>query len=292
MSAQPLSLRALRIAVRALQAGAPPLAVRLAERLFFTPPRKAISRDLEALLDTGTRFEVRAESRRIVGWRWGVGGRPLVALVHGWGSRGGRLGAYIEPLVQRGYAVVTWDGPGHGFSDGRMSSMPEFARAFAAVREHVGPIDAIIGHSLGASATVLALRDGLTARALVFLAPAADPAGFTVAFARSLGFSPATIDGMKRRSERRLRFRWDTLNIAALARQQRGRLLVFHDRGDDTIPWAEGAAIAAAWPGAELVSTTGLGHRDIVRDPAVLRRAIEFVTTSADPGATPRVSRP
>ena len=270
-------MRALRVAVRALQAVAPPLAVRLAERLFFTPPRKAISRDLETLLDTGTRFEVRTGGRRIVGWRWGVGGRPLVALVHGWGSRGGRLGAYIEPLVQRGYAVVTWDGPGHGFSDGRMSSMPEFARALKAVREHVGPIDAIIGHSLGASATALALRDGLTARAFVFLAPASDPAGFTVAFARSLGFSPATIEGMKRRSERRLDFHWDGLNIPDLVRQQRARLLVVHDRDDDTIPWAEGAAIAAAWPGAELVSTTGLGHREIVRNAAVVKRAVEFL---------------
>jgi pimeloyl-ACP methyl ester carboxylesterase len=283
---QPISQRVLRVAVRALEAGAPPVAVWLAERLFFTPPRKAISRDLQELLDTGTRFEVRAEGRRVVGWRWGTG--PQVALVHGWGSRGGRLGAFIEPLLRRGYAVVTYDGPGHGSSDGRKSSMLEFARALLAVRDHTGPIDAIIGHSLGASATTLALRDGLTARALVFLAPASDPAGFTIRFARMLGFSSATIDGMKRRSERRLRFRWDDINIAEIARGQRAPLLVFHDLHDETIAWAEGSAIASAWPGAELVSTTGLGHRDIVRDPAVVQRAVEFVTHGANPGATPR----
>ena len=275
---EPIRRRAFRVAVRALEAGAPPVAAWLAERLFFTPPRRAVSPDLLSLLDTGTRFELRAEGRRVVGWRWGEG--PQVALAHGWGSRGGRLGAFIEPLVRRGYAVVTWDGLGHGLSDGRMSSMLELARTLLAVRDHAGPFDAIIGHSLGASATTLALRDGLTARALVFLAPASDPAGFTVAFARLLGFSAATIEGMKRRSERRLRFRWDDINIAAIARGQRIPLLVFHDRADETIAWAEGSAIATAWPGAELVSTSGLGHRDIVRDPGVVKRAVEFVTNS------------
>ena len=273
---QPIRERALRVAVRALQAGAPPVAVWLAERLFFTPPRRLLSLDQQGLLASGERFEVRSEGRRVVGWRWGRG--PLVALVHGWGSRGGRLGAFIEPLVRRGYAVLTYDGPGHGLSDGRMSSMPELARALLAVREHAGPFHAIIGHSLGASATTLALRDGLEAQSLVFLAPASDPAGFTIAFARMLGFSATTIDGMKRRSERRLRFRWDDINIATIARGQRAPLLVFHDRDDETIPWADGSAIATAWPGAELVSTTGLGHKDIVRDPAVVSRAVEFVS--------------
>jgi pimeloyl-ACP methyl ester carboxylesterase len=54
-------------------------------------------------------------------------------------------------------------------------------------------------------------------------------------------------------------------------------LLVMHDRDDPTVPWAEGAAIASAWRGAELVTTSGLGHRDIVRDPDVVARAVAFL---------------
>ena len=50
-----LSERALRVAVRALQAGAPPAAVWLAERLFFTPPRRPTSSDMLALLESGGR---------------------------------------------------------------------------------------------------------------------------------------------------------------------------------------------------------------------------------------------
>jgi len=54
-------------------------------------------------------------------------------------------------------------------------------------------------------------------------------------------------------------------------------LLVIHDRDDPTVPWADGAAIATAWPGAELVTTTGLGHRDLLRDASVVARAVAFV---------------
>ncbi len=268
--------RALRLGLRVLQAAAPPLAAWVAERLFFTPPRRRITPDVRALLEGGRSFAVRVEGRRVVGWTWGEG--PAVVLVHGWGSRGGRLGAFVEPLVERHRRVVAFDGPGHGASEGRMSSMVELARALRAVADQEGPFDAAIAHSLGAAATTLALTGGLTLRAAAFLAPAADPGAWTVTFARALGFNQRTIDRMKRRSERRLRFQWDGLHVADLARAQSARLLVLHDRDDETIPWRDGEAIAAAWPGAELVTTQGLGHRDIARDAEVVRRATTFVT--------------
>jgi hypothetical protein len=42
-------------------------------------------------------------------------------------------------------------------------------------------------------------------------------------------------------------------------------ILVVHDRDDDDTYWTEGAALAEAWPGAQLLTTTGLGHRRILR---------------------------
>jgi pimeloyl-ACP methyl ester carboxylesterase len=65
-------------------------------------------------------------------------------------------------------------------------------------------------------------------------------------------------------------------------------LLVFHDRDDRDVAWTDGEAIAAAWPGAELVSTAGLGHRRIVHDPGVVARAVAFL---ARPKSATRASR-
>jgi hypothetical protein len=55
-----------------------------------------------------------------------------------------------------------------------------------------------------------------------------------------------------------------------------------HDREDKQIPYAMGRAIAAAWPGAELCSTRGLGHQRILRDPDVIGTVMQFLGTHAD----------
>jgi len=57
----------------------------------------------------------------------------------------------------------------------------------------------------------------------------------------------------------------------------RAPLLVMHDRDDREVGWNNGAAIAKAWPGAELVTTTGLGHHRIVSDAAVIRQVVTFL---------------
>ena len=58
-------------------------------------------------------------------------------------------------------------------------------------------------------------------------------------------------------------------------------LLVVHDHRDGVIPFSQGRAIAAAWQGAELLSTTGLGHHRILRDPQVVRSAVDFLGSAA-----------
>src|SRR5512139_1804558 len=107
---------------RVLQPVSPAAAAWLAERLFFTARRSKISPEARALLATGQRFTLEVEGRRVVGWRWGGSSAeaPLVYLVHGWGSRGARLAAFVEPLRALGLGVVTYDAPGQGASAGGM----------------------------------------------------------------------------------------------------------------------------------------------------------------------------
>jgi pimeloyl-ACP methyl ester carboxylesterase len=211
-------------------------------------------------------------------WRWGRG--PAVLLVHGWGSRGARLASFIAPLTDARFSVVAFDAPGHGASAGRLSSLPQFISAILAVARELGRVEAIVAHSMGGAATTLAMARGLTAGRLVFLAPAADPAGYSERFASVLGLSPHVLSRMKLGLERRFGMAWKDFDVLASARTMTTPLLVFHDREDRDVAWSDGAAIAAAWPGAELVSTEGLGHRRIVQDPAVVARAVAFLAES------------
>jgi pimeloyl-ACP methyl ester carboxylesterase len=273
-----LALQATRVAMRALERTAPTLGAALAERLFFTPPRTALSPSVREVLATGRAFRVCVESGRVAAWAWGRG--PVVALVHGWGGRGGRLAApFVAPLVAAGFSVVTFDAPGHGESDGRLSSMPELARALAAVADAAGSLFGIVAHSMGGSASALAMAQGLHVERAVFIAPAADPARYAQDFAKLLAIGPVALAEMRRRSEARLQFRWADLDVTRLASGLSTDLLVVHDQQDSTVPYEEGAAIAAAWPGAELVTTSGLGHREIVRDRDVVARSVAFLST-------------
>jgi pimeloyl-ACP methyl ester carboxylesterase len=67
------------------------------------------------------------------------------------------------------------------------------------------------------------------------------------------------------------------MNVEAWARGPRPPLLVVHDEGDPIVPRAEAERIRDAWSGAELLATTGLGHRGVRRDAAVIERAVAFL---------------
>ena len=86
---------------------------------------------------------------------------------------------------------------------------------------------------------------------------------------------------MQQRFERRIGITWDRVNVPATSRSMSTPLLVVHDEGDREVPLHEGAAIAAAWPGARLERTFGLGHHRILRDPGVAARIADFVRPPA-----------
>lgn len=277
-------MKFLRAVLRVLQPISPGLAAWLAERVFFTAPRRALTPAARAFLATGRRFTIQVEGRRVVGWHWGdLHNAPIVYLSHGWASRGARLAAFTQPLLAAGYAVVTYDVPGNGASARGMTSMPEYARALMAVAAHTSnsrPPHAVIAHSMGCSGTALALSWGLEVGRLAFLAPAADPPAWVEPLVRALELRPDVVTRLKTRSERRLRVRWDGLHVCELARglQRRPPLLIVHDKGDETVAWSDGSAIAAAWQDSTLISTDGLGHRGVTQDEQVVRQVVEFIT--------------
>ena len=258
-----------------LEQAAPAVAGWWAERLFFTPPRPHLSPRADGVLATSRPFPVSFGDRALPAWRWGEG--PAVLLVHGWGGRGGHFSSLVPAIVEAGFSAVAFDAPAHGGAAGRQTNLIEIARAAYAVAEAVGPLHAVVAHSAGAAAVAWALHRGLPASRVVFLAPAGSAAGFTRTFASQIGLGPASLRWMTRRAERRIGVRFDELDLRRLARAQRAALLVVHDRDDAEIPWHDGAAVADAWPGAELVLTRGLGHNRVLKDSGVVARVVSFL---------------
>jgi pimeloyl-ACP methyl ester carboxylesterase len=234
----------------------------------------------EAYLETGERFTVRANGIELACWRWGTG--PVVVLTHGWGSRAGRWSSLVPLLLEAGLSSVAFDAPAHGRSTGNSASMPEFARALLAVREHLGEAPrSAVGHSLGGAATALALSMGFDAERVVLIAAPSNAQEFTDRFAETLGLPDSVRSRMERNLEARLKFTFADLHIPTLAAHLGTPALLVHDTGDRDVPFAGAEEVAAAWPGARLMATTGLGHRKVLHDPAVLQETRDFILAGA-----------
>jgi pimeloyl-ACP methyl ester carboxylesterase len=201
----------------------------------------------------------------------------------------------VEPLVTQGFSVAWFDGPAHGASDGRRVTIPEMATALRAVAETVGPVRGIVAHSGGGMVSAWfvhrRLLDGFIdlPEAIALVAPPADFASYYERFARLSGMTPAAHAQFRRELELRVGVRLETLDLPRLATGLPMAALVVHDREDGEVAWEDGAAVAAAWPDSEFVTTHGLGHRRILRDPSVVARVSAFLATRV--GDRPGVTR-
>lgn len=283
---QATRLLAMRGTFGMLDRIAPALAGRWAARLWLTLPRtNAVIRDdrpipgLFVAPSASTKVDL-AGGRTIATERWGEGNRP-VYLVHGWGGWRGQLGGFVEPLIARGSSVVAFDMPSHGDSGPgvlgpRRTHGVEMMEALHAVVEHHGEPAAIVAHSLGAAITAFAVGDGLVApKRLGFIAPTLGPAAHIGATARMLGAGPRTEAAMV---DRITSIVGRPITDFDATKRPGPATLIVHDYKDKEVAHDEAAVLAAAWPGARLHSTDGLGHRRILRDPAVIDEITDFVT--------------
>lgn len=201
---------------------------------------------------------------------------PTVLLVHGWEGRGSQLGSFVEPLVEAGYSVVSFDAPAHGDSEGERASLIRFADAIDAAVRCVGPVHGIVAHSMGGAATLLAISGGLDVKRLVLVAPA-DPSHAIARFSDAVGIP----DTVQARMEDDLVTRYGagirTFGAPVLAAGSPAPALVIHDHADRWVPIADGHAYADARPDFVLVETNGLGHHRILRDPGVIASAVRYL---------------
>jgi pimeloyl-ACP methyl ester carboxylesterase len=265
----------LRAGFQVTSAVAPAAAARLARKLFFTPPRAPLRDEERAILARGEPFSTDVSGQRVVGRAWGEG--PTALLVHGWGGHSGQMTALVEPAVAAGFRAVAIDLPGHGESDGSVSSLLHFAAAIERAAALFRPVSGLAAHSFGAAASTYAMSRGLAVGRAVFFAPPARFEHFWARFRAGVGVPDEVWARMVREAEAWLGVSFDGIAPVDLAPRMTAPLLVLHDAGDREMPFAEGAELAALWPGAELRRVERLGHLRILRDERCVAEAVRFL---------------
>jgi pimeloyl-ACP methyl ester carboxylesterase len=282
------NVRSMNLAFGGLERIAPAVGVGFLNRLWFRVPAvPEKTRRPRGELPTPTPFEVGG----IRGQSYGAG--PAIYLVHGWGGWGLQLAAHIQPLVDAGFRVITYDAPSHGDSapgrEGKgASTLLELADALKVVVAAQGPAYGVVSHSLGAPATALALRDGLDVERVVFIATATDFTETLDQMQAFLGFGPRIRAGFLRRFEARFgpmdSFRMESVIPSIAARRPLPPLLLVHDRSDPETSYQGSVDVLARWPGARLETSEGLGHRRVLRDPDLVKKAVVFLAERAPAG--------
>lgn len=240
---------------------------------FATRPRSLMARPLPADAEPFTlRFG-------LAGLRWGQRG-PRVLALHGWQGCADQFAPIARALVARGMQVLALDAPAHGRSPGEFASPTVFSDALLESRPELGPIEAVIGHSMGGGAVLYALASGLRAdRAVVVSAPA-HYAEVLQRTSRRLALPERAEAAFVARMERLTGVPASALDIAGLAAEFGGELLVVHDRSDRIVPHADGARIAAA-ARAPMLSTQGLGHGRLLADAELAGSIAAFISQGA-----------
>jgi pimeloyl-ACP methyl ester carboxylesterase len=280
----------VRRAFGLLERFAPAVGARWAIELWCTPPAVEMSLRMPPGVPPGQPVEATWSGHGIAGESWGDG--PAVYLVHGWGGCRAHLGVFVKPLVEAGHRVIAFDLPSHNDSDpgalapGR-TTIVECAEAVRAIVAAHGPARAIVAHSLGAKAVALAAARGAPVDRLVFLAPMGDFSLYLDLFADRHGFGPRIRAGLHRRLDRRLGIPLFDTDIARVAAHVNDPtpLLVVHDPDDPDSPYAASERIVGVWPGADLVTTRGLGrlaHYRILRHRPAIDAGVDFIGRAPD----------
>lgn len=268
----------------------------LAYDLFCTPKRSSRRSPDHALLAERARFhlrnatwvEVPTTEGRVQAYVFepeaGAPARGSVLIAHGWTSEASFMAVFAEQLRRAGFRVVAFDQPGHGRSGQEKASLIDCSRALLQVAEALGPIRFGVAHSMGGLALLLVGEGGPPMpRAYPFeryvLVSVPDAFRFiTQEFADEVRLTQAGARAYERRLERIAHRPIDTFRASRFLAATGRPALVLHARDDTEVAFQHAEEIVAACPLAELRPFDGLGHRNILFAPPVIRAALSYLS--------------
>ena len=277
---------------------APALAGDLAFRRFCTPKLSSRRTADHEILAARARFHLRNARWVSVPTMHGLiqayvyepenmsAGTPSVLIAHGWTSEASFMAVFAEQLRRAGFRVVAFDQPAHGKSPGERANLIDCARALLEVATQLGPIQSVVGHSMGCLASLVAGEGAAPmARAYPFerYVLVSSPNRFsdiTGEFSDEIKLSAAArrvYEGhLERIAHRRIRDFTAARMLAATGRPA----LLMHARDDHEVRYANSVEIVEACPKATLAPFDNLGHRNILFAPPVIRAAVTYLQSA------------
>ena len=204
--------------------------------------------------------------------------KKKVLLVHGWAGRSTQLFMMADRLLEKGFMVISFDGPSHGKSEGKTTAMPEFLDTIKVIDKEFGPFEAAIGHSFGGMSLYNSVADGFSIKSLVTVGSGDKISDVILNFTNNLGVQPIVAKKMKHLYDKKWQRDIDNHSPSVQAKEVKIPTLVVHDSNDDDVPVSCAIRIRQNLQHGQLLITKGLGHTKILRSKKVSNRIVDFIT--------------
>lgn len=274
----PFLIRFIRWVFPKLEKISPSLATVYFERIFFTPFRyKATDREREFEL-SATKSTILVDGKNIQAYEWGKSDHPYVIIVHGWAGRATQFRKFIPVFNDAGFRVHGFDGPAHGKSEGKRTTIVEFENVLKEIVGRKGIPAGIIAHSFGGGASVFAIRNGLPVTKLINIASPTMSDEIIRSYLNAIGGSWPTGIRFKELIQKKYGKPFEEFTASfAIKHVSTLDLLLIHDTEDRDVSITQAQEMVKLYPRAKLITTQGLGHNRILKDDTVIASCLDFI---------------
>ena len=254
------------------------LAVKIGELLFITPINFPTPQREEHMYKSAQkkRLIVPKIKREIEILFYGHS-KKKVLLVHGWAGRSTQLFAFANTLLEKGFMVISFDGPAHGKSSGKQTTMLDFLETIRKIDKTYGPFEAGIGHSFGGMCLYNTTASFLKLKTLVTIGSCDYVSHIIHDFAKNLHLKKHHAKKIQSRLEKKWQIRVDDFSSSQMAKKINIPVLLIHDTEDGDIPVSCAYHIRQNLKKGSLLLSHGLGHTKILRSTKIVKRSVKFI---------------
>lgn len=277
---QKLAIRFARLQIASLSLFSSAWAARRAFTIFCTTHGKR-KYERSPLLLSAEKLHVEFEGMNTRGYRWNAGGIHKLLIAHGFSSSVVNFQHFIQSFINKGYEVVAFDSPAHGYSQGKTINALQYKNFINTVIERYGPFDRFFAHSLGGLAISLAVteeHDNENMK-IALVSPAAKistviPIFFKQMLIRNEKVQHHFVKHIEKISQHDIEW----FSIQRCLPQLHSQVLWVHDKKDKVTPISDALDIQKSTPkNISFIFTKGLGHRRIYRDKTVVDAVVNFL---------------
>ena len=246
----------------------------------FTTPQYRDRKPLPVIFKEAEKLSFKHFGETVTGYRWNRGGHRKALIVHGFNSSVAKFDRYIKPLMKKGYEVLAFDAPAHGYSTGKTLNAVVFKEMVEYIHKEYGPVKSYMAHSFGGLAVCLALEEIKHDEdfRVALIAPATESKTAIDIF---FSFMKLNDDVRKEFDDLIFRFRnkppgW--YSVSRAVKNLEAKILWCHDEDDTMTPWNDAKRVMDEKHfNIEFIVTKGLGHKRIYRENKVSKAIIEFL---------------